>query len=346
LRTWIVIACAVVLAGCPNPVCKFRGTINEPENLSMRRSLLRHGMGDVCKQMLQRNAPLRLQPDTPVIGRFFPQTCAAKDDDNGGIYMQFGGIGYGYTNVTKKITFTANGSALYRYDFRVREEGKCDIYAYFRPSRVDASDFRLNKIESGVASMMNQLTQMGDNFGKQLVSSKLMDGFTVISYDASETDIDFGLGITPVGKPPFHPYDVHGDDKATYESERVEVHQNERDFVGPIAVEGSGRRAIFITAQMDGAPAIDVLLVRKEEGDQSLRLYFDYAQIGPLAAPPLTNDVLSAGQEMKRAVPVAPGMYYVIFDNSASAGRASPPGNAFYDRAAVVNYLIQVGDAS
>ncbi len=311
----------------------------------MRRSLLRKGMGDVCKQMTQRNAPLRLQPDTPVIGRFYPTQCAAKDDEQGGLYLQFSGFGYGFTNVTKKLTFTANGAALYRYDFRVREEGKCDIYAYFRPARIDASDFRLNRIESGVATLLNQMTAIGDNFGKQLVSGKLTEGFTVISYDASETDVDFGLGITPVGQPPFHPYDVHGEGKATYESERTEVHQNERDFVGPIPVEGSGR-ALFITAQMDGAPAIDVMVVGKDAGDASLRLYYDYPQIGPLAAPPMTDDVLQAGIEMKRAVPVPPGMYYVIFDNSASAGRAAPPGNAFDDRAAVVNYLIQVGDAS
>jgi hypothetical protein len=342
-----VVAFVLALAGCPNPVCKFRGTINEPENLTMRRSLLRKAMGDVCQQMTQRNAPLRLQPDTPVIGRFYPQQCASKDDEQGGLYLQFAGFGYGFTNLTRKLTFTSSGAALYHYDFRVREDGKCDIYAYFRPVRVDASDFRVNRIELGVASMLNQLTQVGDNFGKQLVSGKLTEGFTVISYDASDTDVDFSLGIVPVGQPPFHPYAVHGADKATYESERTEVHQNERDFIGPIPVDGSGR-AIFITAQMDGAPAIDVMVVRKEEGDASLRLYFDYPQTGPLAAPPMTDDVLQAGSEMKRAVSVPPGMYYVILDNSASAGRVSPPppGAAFDDRAAVVNYLIQVGDAT
>jgi hypothetical protein len=333
------------LVACPNPVCKFRETINAPENLSMRRSLLRKAMGDVCTQMTQRNAPLRLQPDTPVIGRFYPTQCQSKDDEQGGLYLQFSGFGYGFTNVTKKLTFTVNGAALYRYDFRVREEGKCDIYAYFRPTRVDSSDFKVNRIESGVATLLNQMTAMGDTFGKQLVSGKLTEGFTVISYDASETDVDFGLGITPVGQPPFHPYDVHGADKATYESERTEVHQNERDFVGPIPVKGSGQ-AIFVTAQMDGAPAIDVMVVGKDSGDASLRLYYDYPQIGPLAAPPMTTDVLQQGAQLKRAVPVPPGMYYVIFDNSASAGVANPAGNAFDDRAAVVNYLIQVGDAS
>jgi hypothetical protein len=335
---------ALGLAACPNPVCKFRGTINQPENLSMRRALLRKGMGDVCKQMTTRSAPLRLSPDSPVIGRYFPQQCTARDDD-ANLYLQFTGFGYAWTNVTKKMTFTGGGAALYRYDFRVREEGKCDIYAYFRPSRVDLADFRVNRIESGVTSMLNTFTNAGDTFGRQLVSGKLQQGFTVISYDAREDDVDFGLGITPVGQAPSHPYDVHGTDKATYESERVEVHQNQRDFVGPITVEGPNR-AIFVTAALDGAPALDVFFVRKEEGDLSLRQTFDVANAVPLAAPPMAADVLQAGVELRRAVPVAPGMYYVIFDNTSLSGRVAPPVNNLDDRAAVINYLIQVGDAS
>jgi hypothetical protein len=339
-----VLASAAALAGCPNPVCKFRGTINKPENLSMRRSLLRKAMGDICQQMTTRSAPLRLAADSPVIGRFFPQQCTATEQDDG-LYVQFAGVGYAWTNVTKKMSFTTSGAALYRYDFRVAEEGKCDIYAYFRPSRIDSSNFQVNKIEGTAASMFNAFTNMGNDFGRQLVSGKLQSGFTVISYDASETDLDFGLGITPVGQPPFHPYQAHGGDKITIESERVEVHQNERDFVGPIVVEGDGK-AIFVTAQVDGAPAVDVLVVRKPEGDASLRLYLDYPAAGPLAAPPAVTDVVRAGVELKRAVPAPAGMYYVIFDNTPYAGPTSPPINNLDDRAAVINYLVQVGDAS
>jgi hypothetical protein len=326
-----------------NPVCKFRGTINQPENLTMRRSLLRKGMGDFCKQMTTRNAPLKLSPDSPVIGRFYPQQCSSRDDEQ--LYVQFAGIGYGWTNVTKKMSFTSNGAAMYRYDFQVREDGPCDVYAYFRPSRVDASDFHVQHIESGAAQMFNAFTAFGDNFGRQLVSSKLREGFTVISYDAREDSVDFGLGIVPLGQKPFHPYQTSGSDRATYESDRTEVHQNQRDFVGPILVEGDGK-AIFVTAAIDGAPAIDVLVMRKYEGDAALRLYFDAPQAGPLAAPPMVADVIRQGTELKRAVPAAPGMYYVIFDNTPSAGQVSPPMNTLDDRAAVVNYLIQIGDAS
>ncbi|GAH37185.1 unnamed protein product, partial [marine sediment metagenome] len=134
---------------------------------------------------------------------------------------------------------------------------------YFRPSRVDGSNFLVHRVEGQAASMLNQLTSMGDSFGKQLVGKKLADGFTVIH--SSETNVDdFALGILPLGQKPFHPFQVKGSDRITYENERVEVHQNQRDFVGPIKVEGEGK-AIYVTAQLDGTPAIDVLFMRKPE---------------------------------------------------------------------------------
>lgn len=335
---------AALLSGCScNPACQFRGTINQPENLSMRRAMLRKAMGDVCQQMTSRSAPLRLSPDSPVIGRFYPRQCTAGEGDT--LNVKFAGFGYAWTNMTKKMTFTSSASAAYRYDFQVTDGDHCDVYAYFRPSRIDGSDFRTHRIEGGAAAMFNAFTQMGDNFGRQMVAKKLQDGFTVIAYDGREDNVDFGLGIIPFGKKPFRPYDVRGQDRITVENERTEIHQNQRDFVGPVVVEGEGR-ALYLTAALDGAPAIDVLLMRKAEAEASLQLYFEYAQSGPLAAPPMSGDVLAAGNELKRAIVVPPGIYYVVFDNTPSAGQVAPPVNPFDDRAAVVNYLIQIGDAS
>jgi hypothetical protein len=332
---------AVGGVGCGPPYCTFRGTINAPSSLSMRKSMLRKGMGDFCKHMLERNAPLRLAPESPVIGRFYPQQCVAPEGDD--LNVTFSGFGYGYTNVSKKTTFTASAAALYRYDFLVTEGERCDVYAYFRTSRLDSSNFAVHRIEGQAANLLNQFTSMGESMGKQLVGKKLGEGFTVIHYTETNSD-DFGLGIIPLGQKPFHPYQVHGKDRITYENERTEVHQNQRDFVGPINVEDSGR-SLFVTAQMDGAPAIDLLIMRKPEGDASLQLYYEYAQSGQLAAPPIAGEILQQGIEVKRAVPVPPGMYYVVFDNTPTAGQVAPPVNALDDRAAVVNYLIQIGDA-
>lgn len=310
----------------------------------MRRALLRKGMGDFCKQMTSRNAPLRLSTDSPVIGRFYPTQCQAAEGDL--INVTFSGYGYAWTNVTKKMTFNGGGSAGYRYDFQVTEGDRCDVYAYFRPARVDASNFAVHRIEGTVASVFNAFSSFGDNFGRQMVSKKLQEGFTVISKDANEQNVDFALGIVPLGRRPFHPYQVNSSDgRVTYENERTEVHQNQRDFVGPIEVLESGK-ALWVRAAVDGVAAIDVMFMRKPEGDASLQLYYEYPQSGPLAAAPFAGQVLQAGMEMNRAIPVAPGMYYVVFDNTPTAGQVAPPMNALDDRAAVVNYLIQVGDAS
>jgi hypothetical protein len=316
--------------------------MNDPANHTMRKALLKKGMGDFCQQMLERNAPLRLSPDSPVIGRFFPQQCIAPESDD--LNLSFSGFGYAYTNVSKKMTFTTSATALYRYDFLVTEGDRCDVYAYFRPSRIDASNFTVHRIESTAANLLNSFTNVGENFGKQLVGKKLADGFTVIHTSENNSD-DFTLGILALGTKPFHPYQVHGKDRITYENERVEVHQNQRDFVGPIKVEGSGR-ALFVTAQVDGAPALDLLVMRKAEGDASLQLYYEYPQSGPLAAAPIMADVMQQGVEWRRTIPVPPGMYYVVFDNTPTAGAIAPPVAALDDRAAVVNYLIQIGDAS
>jgi hypothetical protein len=331
--------------GCScNPACQFRGTIAQPENLSMRRSMLRKGMGDFCAQMKSRSAPLKLSPDSPVIGRFYPTQCTTTEGDL--LNVSFSGFGYAWTNVTKKITFTGGSSAAYRYDFQVTEGDPCDVYAYFRPARVDGTVFETHRIESQVVSVFAGLSSLGNEFGRSTLSKKLQEGFTVIAHDGSEANMDFSLGVVPLGKRPFHPYQVdRGDGKVTYENERTEVHQSQRDFVGPIVVDGSGK-AIFLTAAVDGVPAIDVMVMRQAEGVASLNYYYEYPQIGPLAGPPLSAEVLAAGNQLKRAIVVPPGTYYVVLDNSAQAGQVSPAINPLDDRAAVVSYLIQIGDAS
>jgi len=93
-------AASALTEGCScNPACQFRGTINQPENLSMRRALLRKAMGDICKQVTTRNAPLRLTADSPVIGRFYPNRCTSNEGEL--LNVSFAGYGYAWTNVTK-----------------------------------------------------------------------------------------------------------------------------------------------------------------------------------------------------------------------------------------------------
>ncbi len=340
---------ALGLAGAAAPgcncagsaACALRGPINDPSNRTLRRSIMSSGLKEFCRQMTTRDAPLRMANDAPVIGRYFTTACQQSEASNGDLYVQFSGFGYAFTNISKKLTFTMSGSVQYNQDFLISDD--CLAYAYFRPRNAVSSDFRINKVENPVTSFLNALTPIGENFGRQLVAGKLGEGFTVIT-DMDMKNPDVVLGIVEKGHKPVHPFDIHGSSRITYENLRTEVHQNERDFIGPIEVTESGR-ALYLTAQMDGVQAIDLLLMRKEDGDASLRLFYDYAVAGPLSAAPIMGDVVTAGQPYQRALPVPPGMYYVVLDNTPSAGQVAPPMNAFDDRAAVVNYVIQIGDA-
>ncbi|MDP9037410.1 MAG: hypothetical protein M3O50_21645 [Myxococcota bacterium] len=339
---WIA---AVSLGSCsPNTVCKLSGPINDPSNRTLRRSIMSFGLGQFCQQMTSRNAPLKLAPDAPVIGRFYPQHCTQQVLDNGDLWVHFDGFGYAWSLLPKKVTFTSAATIQYSQDFKCAEDSA--IYAYFDTRSVSPPDFRLVQIEQPVANLVQTVVApFAESFGRQLVSGKLAQGFTVIQADDGSTD--FELGHLQLGQRPVHPFNLRGSDRVMWESQRTEVRAHERDFIGPIVVQDT-KRAITITMQLEGQQAVDVFLVPKSEGDASLQLYVNYPTAGPLAYPPRFADVVRYGVQYQRAVPVLPGMYYVVIDNTVSAGQVTPPPVVPFgvaEGAAVVNYAIQIGEA-
>jgi hypothetical protein len=160
----------------------------------------------------------------------------------------------------------------------------------------------------------------------------------------SDGTVDFGLGLIEKGKMPFHPYQIRGSAKTVLANERVEVHARQRDFLGPFEVDSEGR-ALFLTVGVDGAEGVDVMVVPKDAGEQWLSLYIHQPMTTPPAYPPLLADVVLSGQPYRKMLPVAKGRYYLVIDNTATAGRIAPPANFFDDRAALVNYAVELGDA-
>lgn len=341
----LAMALAALGSACsPNAVCKLAGPINDPSNYTLRRNIMSFGLGQFCQQMTAHNAPLKMSPDANVIGRFFPQHCTQQVLANGDLWVQFDGFGYAWTTLSKKVTFTSAATLQYNQDFKCAEDNS--IYAYFDTRSASPPNFRIVQIEQPVANLVqNWIAPFADSFGQQILTGQLAQGFTVIQDSGGSTD--FSVGHLPVGQRPAHPYEMHGSNRVTYENLRTEVHTNERDFIGPITVDGSGR-ALFLQMHLDGVPAVDVFVVTKAEGDASLQLYSQYGPAGALAYPPRFADVAQAGVEYQRAVPVPAGMYYVVIDNTSAAGQAAPPAPLFGvvgDTAAVVNYAIQLGDA-
>jgi hypothetical protein len=345
VRTSFLALCflATAIQGCTGcgqkVVCNLSGPINDPSNRSFRRSILSRGLGEFCKEMTSRNAPLKMNEDTPSIGRFYPRRCQQRELENGDLVVTFEGEGYAFTNMSKKVTFTSSGTVHYNQDFRCAEDDS--LYAYFPTKQVQSSSFALKLIEQPIANLMqNWIGPYAESFGRQVVSGKLSEGFTVIRDTDGNTD--FGLGIIPLGQRPLHPFKVKGSSKVTYENQRAEVHQNQRDFIGPIVIEDSGR-ALYLTANVSGVP-IDVLVSPRNEAEASLRQYLDAGPSGPLAFPPRFQAVAQPGVEYKQMVPLSAGVYYVILDNSPTAGQVAPPVQGLHDAVATVEYVIQIGD--
>ena len=338
-----LLAAAASSACNANTVCKVGGPINDASNWTLRRSLMSFGLGQFCQQMTTRSAPLKLSPDAPVTGRFYPQHCTQQMLDNGDLWIQFDGIGYAFTPLSRKVSFTSSATIQYNQDFRCAADNA--IFAYFDTRTVSRPDFRIVQIEQPVANLMqNWIAPFAESFGQQMVTGELGKGFTVIQGDDNSTDFD--VGHLPVGTRPVHPFNLHGDNRITADSQRTQVYSGERDFIGPINVQDNGR-ALYVTMQLDGQQAVDVFVVPKGEGDASLQLYVNYGQVGPLAYPPRFTDVVRAGAQYQRAVPVPPGMYYVVIDNTTSAGQVAPSVLPFAvaESPANVNYAIQIGDA-
>jgi len=334
------------LAGCASAgqtvLCWVRGPLNAPSNYGLRRSIMQHGLKQFCHEMVTHEVPLALAPGLPSVGRFFPKNCTQSTLPNGDLFIQFDGFGYGFTPLSKKLTFSMSGAVEYDQDFRIGSD--CDVFAFFRAREVKSSNFQTHVVEQPVASFLNSLTNLSSDIGKQLAGSKLSEGFTVV--EDSHQAFDFALGILPEGQKPVHPFDVHGEGRIRYESGRAEVHQDQRDFIGPIEVGDDGR-AIFVDARLDGIPAADLIVMRKEDAEISLGLYFNYPASGPLDANVLYGDVLVAGRPYAQAFKVPKGSYYVVLDNTPTAGQVAPPPvvSLLDDHVAAVSYTVAVGDA-
>ncbi len=315
------------------------GIINDPANRTLRRQLLNFGSNQFCTELQQKGIPLKLGADQPVIGRYFFKSCAFNELENGDVLIQFQGNGYGWLQPTGRIGFDASGSVQLNPDFLL--DGST-MYAYFRTRGAPNTTFTTRMIEreqqAGVLGIVlgGAVNDMANRLGTQVLTQELSQGFTVIRDGNGGTD--FGLGLIDKGKRPTHPFQVHGTDKITVYNDRSEIQLEQRDFLGPIEISESGR-ALFFNMQLDGTSAIDMFLVHREDGQAWLHDYISTAGPVPPKIHPMGSDILPRGVPWSRMVPLDKGSYYIVLDNSSTAGASAPVG------AAEVAYLLQIGDA-
>ncbi len=317
------------------------GVVNDPKNLTLRREILAFGTKHLCDEMLRRSVPIRISDADPAFGRFFPTRCAAQELANHNLIVQFAGRGYAWTNLTKRVAFETGGAIEYDQDFLM--DGST-MYVYFRQKSMPVPmDVSFTLFENDAALKAAALLGVAPKaIAANVVTKVARDGFTVLR--EKDGSADFGLGIIEKGQRPRRPYDLAKGGRLVVANDRSEVHQNQRDYAGPFEVTEEGQ-ALFLTVAVDGAPAVDVLIVPRGVGEAWLQQYTHAGPTTPPPAMPLLSEAANAGQPWRRHLSVPAGQYYVVFDNTPTAGPTMPAVNAFDDRAAMVSYAIEIGSA-
>ncbi|HQB44807.1 MAG TPA: hypothetical protein PLV85_14430, partial [Polyangiaceae bacterium] len=294
------------------------------------------------------SVPVPIAGFPPAVGRFYPQTCqSALNEDRKTLSIWMTGNGYAWTPVTQKMGFECSVAVEYKPDFHKSGD---TIYVWFDAVDTPSPQFRIVHVEQAVTNVALSLYPMewfAGQMAQSFVKEQLAKGFTVIRQDDQD---DFSLGRLAVGQRPVHPWQVVGKDRFTFANETTEIRGLQQDFLGPFEIEGKDR-ALFLRMQVQGPP-IDVFVVSKDAGYQ---WRMQYQTISPPTPPPADASIIQSGQTPPSGyfegwVPVAPGAYYVVLDNSISAGSVQPPLKiptpVDPSRAvgAKVSYLVQTGD--
>ncbi len=320
------------------------GVINNPENQSLRRSVIAFGTDTMCDEMRRRSVPLVLHEGDPAFGRFFVMACQTQELANKNLFVQFSGFGYAWTNLTQRVGFEASAAVELDVDFQLDND---DMYLYFRQRSTTAAQWTPLVVERPVAGAVLGLPTAGGQslaeiIGPQLMRKELAKGFTVIRDEDGR--VAFSPGLLAKGQRPREPFDAEGSSRELLANERSEVHEGQRDFLGPFEVKEKDR-ALYLSALVEGAPAIDVIVVPRGSGDQWLQSYVREAAPGAPPGAPVLDEPVLGGALWRRMVRVTPGQYFVVLDQTATAGRTNPPGQAFDDRAAHVSYAVELGEA-
>ena len=220
------------------------------------------------------------------------------------------------------------------------------MYVWARTERLlFLPEFRVGSVENRIVDWAQNQSPVGyltNTFGTQVASSQLMSGFTVVR---SEEGDAFSLGILMPPERPRQPFKSGGDGRVLVDADTAEVRVEQVDFVGPIVIEESGQ-SLFFKYQLSG-PAAEALLWSRADADA----WREQLQAGAaLAAPPAPPSVafpLSVGVAQEQRVPLPPGQYMLVIDNSSRVGRVNPPWNplnAVGVNPVVLSYRLEVGE--
>lgn len=330
---------SIMLAGCgQSALGVMPGVINDPHNLSLRRALLAYGKMAVCAEVGARSLPIRPRDDLPAIGRFVPLQCSSRELPNGELYLQLGGRGYVWTSMSQRVGFEAGTGVSYDTDFLL--DGST-MYVYFRPRATSGTGFVTKVVENSQISFLSAFARASngqkvtDAFGSQIMSSQMSRGFTVIR--AADGSIEMGLGVIPPGLHPVAGIPAVDRSRFVLLNDRSELRMGQRDYV-PIDVPKDKRMTLYVAVQ--GAPAVDVLVVPRAAGDAWLASYATQSATTPPPSQPILDEPVAAGSMWTRTLTVPAGQHYLVLDNTATAGRSAP--SAAPGERVIVSYAVQL----
>jgi hypothetical protein len=127
-------------------------------------------------------------------------------------------------------------------------------------------------------------------------------------------------------------------------NDRSEVHEQQRDFLGPFKIDDSDQ-TLYVSLKIDGAPAINVLVVDDATAQEWIKKYLTVGDATPPPAKPLGQWVAKQNEEIRFTAGDTKGVFWIVLDNTGTiAGGVKPPGNLFDDRAAVTSFAVVLGD--
>jgi hypothetical protein len=330
----------LLLVGCG----LFRGAVNDSPNIRWWL-FSTFGAERMCPEMLKRSAPLRLASGAHVIGRLFPNACQHRiDEQRRTVSLEFTGTGYAWTPIAGRVGFSTHAGVEYRADFSLQDDS---MYVWARTERLlFAPEFRVGSIENRLVDWAQNQSPVGylaNTFGAQITSSQLLSGFTVVRGEDGDA---FALGILLPPERPRQPFGSGGEGRWLVDADTAEVRVEQIDFLGPIVVEESGQSLYFKYALT--GPAAEALLWGRADADA----WRERLQMGaPLAPPPtpaILGFALAAGAPQEQRVPLPPGQYVLVIDNSSRVGRVNPPWNPLLNAVGanpvVLSYRLELGE--
>jgi hypothetical protein len=333
-------AIGLLLAGCG----LFRSAVNDSPNIRWWL-FSTFGAERMCPEMLKRSAPLRLTNGGHVIGRLFPNACQHRiDEQRRTVSLEFTGTGYAWTPIAGRVGFSTHAGVEYRADFSLQDDS---MYVWARTERLlFAPEFRVGSIENRLVDWAQNQSPVGylaNTFGAQITSSQLLSGFTVVRSDEGDA---FALGILLPPERPRQPFGSGGEGRWLVDADTSEVRVEQIDFLGPIVVEESGRSLYFKYALT--GPAAEALLWGRADADAWRERLQMGAPLTPPPAPAILGFALAPGAPQEQRVPLPPGQYVLVIDNSSRVGRVNPPWNPLLNAVGanpvVLSYRLELGE--